>query len=296
MMYRSLPDALLLYQFQLEGHDKPVGQLLKEIARSFTWSTEFWMVNHEARTVTLLGTTQHERDARMRATLLAERERDTFQVLTQWTGEENAVYGPGGTVLLSMERAAAPLFGIVTYGVQLLAYVDEADGPRVWLQRRARHKRTFAGLLDSTVGGRLPTGETPFACLVREAEEEASIPPDATRAGVVAVGAVSMVDVTDDRSTGESGLLCPDMRFVYELEVTREFTPRPNDGEAEEFVLLSVEQMRAAMGASRCTPGGAVVLLDFFVRRGIVTFENEPDYVEIVSRLRRRHDFGVLWE
>jgi hypothetical protein len=64
------------------------------------------------------------------------------------------------------------LFGIVTYGVQLLAYQDNADGPSIWVARRAKTKRTFPSMLDSTVGGSLPTGEQPFECPVHEAEEE----------------------------------------------------------------------------------------------------------------------------
>lgn len=39
------------------------------------------------------------------------------------------------------------------------------------------------------------------------------------------------------------------------------------------------------------TDGEILVLLSFFVRRGILTPENEPDYIEIVSRLHRRLEF-----
>lgn len=33
------------------------------------------------------------------------------------------------------------------------------------------------------------------------------------------------------------------------------------------------------------------VLIDFFIRHGILTPENEPDYIEIVARLHRRFEF-----
>lgn len=34
-----------------------------------------------------------------------------------------------------------------------------------------------------------------------------------------------------------------------------------------------------------------VVLLDFFIRHGILTPENEPDFIEICSRIHRRFEF-----
>lgn len=45
--------------------------------------------------------------------------------------------------MLSIERIAAPLFGVVTYGVQLMAYTDKDNGLHVWVARRAHSKRTF---------------------------------------------------------------------------------------------------------------------------------------------------------
>ena len=39
------------------------------------------------------------------------------------------------------------------------------------------------------------------------------------------------------------------------------------------------------------TPTDRCIVLDFFMRHGIVNSESEENYVEIVSRLRRMHDF-----
>lgn len=156
-----------------------------------------------------------------------------------------------------------------------------------------KNKRTFAGLLDSTVGGCLPTGQTPFECVVREAEEEASIPPEVTIKGVVAVGTVSYMDITDEKSEGEGNLLCPDTRFIYELELSQDLKPSLNDGEVEEFLLLSVNEMKEEMAKGKCTPGNALILIDFLVRRGIINYENEPDYLEIIPRLHRNQSLAI---
>lgn len=239
----------------------------------------------------LLGKTRKERDARMQSTLLAKRKAKAFQVLSHWTSEDIAVFGPGGDILLAMERAAAPLFGIITYGAQLIAYVNQEDGLYLWVQRRAKHKRTFPGLLDSTVGGRIRTGELPFECLVREAEEESSIPSRLIREGAIAVGSVSYLNITDERSEGEKGLLCPDVRLIYDLELPKGFSPSPNDGEVEEFSLLSVGELQKAMATGQCT--NALIFIDFFIRKGVLTYENEPDYLEIISRLHRNHSMDM---
>lgn len=191
-----------------------------------------------------------------------------------------------------MERIAAPLFGVVTYGVQLLAYTEKDGELHVWIARRARNKRTFPGMLDSTVGGSLETGETPFECLVREANEEASFDHDFTRSKATAVGTINYLCLTDERSKGERGLLCPETQFLYEMKVDLDLIPRPGDDEVEAFVLMSIPELKDALARSDFTPANGEVVIDFFIRHGILTFENEPDYTTIVSRLHRSHELA----
>lgn len=69
-------------------------------------------------------------------------------------------------------------------------------------------------MLDSTVGGSLPTGEQPFECLVREAEEEASVQPEFTRKNAVACGTINYLNLTDERSGSEIGCFSPEVQFV----------------------------------------------------------------------------------
>lgn len=192
--------------------------------------------------------------------------------------------------MLSIERIVAPLFGVVTYGVQLLAYTENDSKLLVWIARRAKNKRTFPGMLDSTVGGSLTTGETPFECLVREANEEAFFDHDLTRSKATAVGTITYLCLTDERSKGEKGLLCPEIQFLYEMKIPTELVPVPGDGEAEEIILFSITQLKDALARGEFTPANGEIVLDFFIRHGILTFENEPDYTTIVSRLHRSHE------
>ncbi|KAH9894586.1 thiamine pyrophosphokinase-related protein [Xylariomycetidae sp. FL2044] len=291
---QSPPNPQLLYRFMLQGFNEPFGHLLQDTAKAITWNSNYWVVDHDTRSVTLRGTSAEERDQRLQETLLVEKEKGTFRLLGMWTGEMFPVFGPGGNILLSIEKIAAPLFGIVTYGVQLLAYIQKNDGPHVWIARRSKDKRTFPGMLDSTVGGSLRTGETPFECMIRESEEEASFAPEFTRSSAVAAGTVNYLHLTDKRSEGEEGLLCPEVQFVYEMKIPDDHVPVPGDGEAEEFILMSVAQLKHALARGEFTPANGEIILDFFVRHGILTFENEPNYIEIVSRLRRSHNLTSL--
>ena len=61
--------------------------------------------------------------------------------------EPNAKNGSGsGNYLFELERAACSLFGIVTYGVHMTIYHEDADGSnmRIWTPTRSRTKQTCA--------------------------------------------------------------------------------------------------------------------------------------------------------
>ena len=227
----------------------------------------------------------------MHNALVSEREKGTFKVLKDWANEVFPVYGPNKELVLGIERAAAPLFGVVTYGVQLLAFQENTEGVSLWIARRKKTKRTYPSMLDSTVGGSLPTGESPFECLVRECEEEASFPEELIREKAIAVGTVNYLSISDERRGGEVGLLCPEVQFTYEMKIPEDIIPKPGDNEAEEIMLLSIDDLKVALGKGEFTPANGCIVLDFFVRHGILNFENEKDYIEIASRLHRIHDF-----
>ena len=224
------------------------------------------------------------------------REKEVFEVLKGWRGEVYPIYGPRGEVLMSMERAATPLFGVVTYGVHMIAYVkDQQDREemKIWVPRRASTKQTYPGMMDNTVAGGITTGEKVLDCLVREALEEASLPETFVRENARPCGTVTYFHVRDERAGGETGLCQPECQYVYDLELPGDVVLSPGDDEAVDFRLLSVEEVRMALGRGEFKPNCAVVLLDFFVRHGVLTPENDRDYIELVSRLHRRLEFPM---
>lgn len=235
--------------------------------------------------------------AEARTNLLAEqlqdlRESNQFEVLKGWRNELYPVYGPNGNLLFSMERSAAALFGIVTYGVHMTGYVETADGMKIWTPRRSPTKQTYPGMMDNTVAGGLSTGEQPFDCLIRESMEEASIPEEIVRQAK-ATGTMTYFYVRDERAGGEVGLCQPEVQYVYDLILPENVIPTPGDNEAVDFQLLSIAEVYSAMQEGKFKPNCAMLLVDFFVRHGIISAENEPDYLEIISRLHRRLEFPM---
>lgn len=255
-----------------------------------------------------------------------------WKVLEKWREELYAVFGPkleevdgklgvvGIEEVFRIERSASPLFGVVTYGVHLTAYTytsttnssftsNKAEGEegkqmRIWVPRRSKTKQTYPGMLDNTVAGGITAGEHPFESVVREAMEEASLPEDLVRKKAKAVGCVTYFHIRDLRAGGETGLLQPECQYVYDLDLTpdvggaegspaEEVVCKPNDDEVEGFEIMNTTQVLEALGREEFKPNCAVVMIDFLVRHGIITRENERDYIEICSRLHRRLEFPI---
>ena len=282
-------------KFLVEGCNVPLGYMLPATVEGLQWPG-YWKVDSDARTITLYCRDEDEDTATVHSKSIAQtmdlaRSASTFRVLKGWRNELYPVYGPNRELLLNIERAACPLFGVVTYGVHMMAYVQTREGMKLWVPRRARNKQTYGGMLDNTVAGGISTGEEPFESLVREAAEEASLPEDLVRKRAKAVGTVTYFYVRDERAGGETGLLQPECQYVYDLEVGEDVVPKPGDNEVEKFHLWTVEEIQVALGNGDFKPNCALVMLDFFVRHGILTQANEKDYIEIVSRLHRRLDF-----
>lgn len=79
--------------------------------------------------------------------------------------------------------------------------------------------------------------------LVKEADEEASLPADFVRANAVAAGAVSYFYVRETSAGGEEGLLQPEVQYVYDLPLHDDVIPKPNDDEVEAFTLMPLYEV-----------------------------------------------------
>ncbi|EDU42109.1 thiamine pyrophosphokinase [Pyrenophora tritici-repentis] len=282
------------YQLRVSGHNYALGYMLPSVVEVFR-GVPNWEVDDDARILYLTGgSNADERSKVVETTLLAMRETGHFKVLDKWRAELYAVYGKDKELLFNVERSASALFGVVTYGVHLTAFTRKNGELKVWTPRRAKTKQTYGGMLDNAVAGGIASGESPFESLVRECGEEASLPEELVRPNAKACGTVTYWYIRDERAGGETNLMQPEVQYIYDLELPEGTIPKPGDDEVDEFYLWSVEEVQEAMRKGEFKPNCALVVLDFLVRHGILTTENERDYIEIVSRLHRKLEFPTL--
>ncbi|TPG53351.1 DUF4743 domain-containing protein [Roseomonas nepalensis] len=179
-------------------------------------------------------------------------------------GEEFDVRAtPEGPVLATVDRGVLPALGIISQGVHLNGLVRRADGLHLWLGWRAKDKAVAPGKLDNVVAGGIPAGLTPERCLVKEAEEEASLPAElAARARPA--GRVSYIMRTEEG-------MRRDLLHVFDLDIPEGVEPRPNDDEVERFELWPIGRVVEAVRETESVKFNVnLVLIDLFLREGLL--------------------------
>lgn len=278
------------YAFKVAGCDATLGLVSEHVVHNFKWPS-FWSVDEKDRVLTLSrGNSVEERTKLILDTLTSMSQSANLDNVDRPKGEALPVFGPRSEHLFDMDRAAAVIFGIVTYGVQMLAYVRTHDGIKYWVPRRAKTKRSYPGMLDNCVGGALDSGETPLTCLAREASEEASLPEDYVEKNAKPYGVVSYHMATN--GNGEKGHQ-PQIMYVYSIELPADLVPVPSDGEVEKFELMNLEEVQAALRNGEFKANCALTWISYMIAKGIITAENEPDLHKITTHLHRRMDFPV---
>jgi len=203
--------------------------------------------------------------------------------VAKWRNEFFAVSPRWGEPpLFKLDRGAVGFFGVRAYGVHLNGWQRAGDTQQLWIGRRAADKKVAPDKLDNLVAGGIGHEHGIEATLIKEADEEASLPTEiAGRA--VAVGAVSY------RMEVERGLR-DDVLFLYDLEVPPGFTPKNRDGEIVEFRLMPAsEVMERVRRTDDFKFNVNLVIIDFALRHGLVT-PQDPEYLDLVTGLRRPLD------
>lgn len=220
-------------------------------------------------------------DARTRAVDPVLRALDAEGWFTGWHDEPYPV-GTGFHTppLMTMERAAVPLFGIRAYGVHMNGYVRENGRiARMWIGRRSRFKPTGPGKLDQIVAGGQPAGVSLRDNLIKECGEEASIPA-AIAADAIAVGGISYCT---HRPEG----IRNDVLFNYDLELPADFVPENTDGEIEDFYLWDIERVMSHVNdTDEFKFNCGLVVVDFLMRHGFIDADH-PDYEALLLGMRR---------
>jgi len=176
---------------------------------------------------------------------------------------------------------------------QPVCEANDASAPppiRIWVPTRAKTKPTYPGMLDNSVAGGIPSGMGVYKSLVKECMEEASLPEDLVKRHARAVGAISYFFRTS------AGWLQPEVEYVYDMCMPpgmdlAVFTPKPLDGEVEAFEFLTQDEVIGALRTAKFKPNCGLVLIDLLIRLGHITPDNEPQYMDILTRLHTRFDY-----
>lgn len=282
-----------LWSFFLPDDPRAHGFLLDSVVEKLPWTADFQLRSPTRKEVHLLrGDGENWQvgcNQAIDGLLDLARAKHIFPRLGRKRDEQFPIVGARFDI--GIERSASSLFGIIGQGAHMQVYTRTASGLKFWIPQRNPNKSTYPGMLDNTVAGGVAAGEMPFECLVREAAEEAAMPEEVVRRDARAAGTVTWFNISDERAGGELGLMNPGVLYVYDLEVGEDVMFKPVDDDVYAFHLMDTQEVMAAMARSEFKPVCALVMIDFFIRHGIMTAENEPDYVEIVSRLHRKLPF-----
>lgn len=280
-----------LYYLKTHDNQATLGHIVPEVATQLLQYPEFvtlqktneLIINPELSTV-------EQRSAKVAEIASKLRASGKFITLKGWRNELYTAYYPTHTPYFHTERAFSPLLGIVMYGVHINGYIPPASSEeelRLWIPRRANNKATFPSMLDNTIAGGLGGGLGPYETAVKEGYEEAGMQEEYIKQNLRQAGVVSYIYVCEE----EGGLIQPEVQYVYDLQFKEGMSPQPIDGEVQEFYLMGLAEVMERLRDREFKPNCALVIIDFLIRHGYVTAENEPEYLEIVSRLHRMLGF-----
>ena len=148
----------------------------------------------------------------------------------------------------------------------------------LWVGKRSLDKQTEPGKLDHIAAGGQPAALGLYENMVKEAEEEASMPPELAH-NCKPVGPV-IGHYHEEHCR----------RFIhynFDLEVPSDFQPKPLDGEVESFTLMSPAQVLELLrDGYHFDIESAIGVIDWLVRHGHVHAENEHDFDAVLQGLR----------
>lgn len=201
-------------------------------------------------------------------------------IIDSWVGElygVTQVYGEQPRFLL--ERASVSHFGVRGYGVHLNGLVKKSDGDYIWVARRTLDKPFWPEMLDQMVAGGQPARIGRLENVIKESAEEANIPNHLSKYAEL----VSTIHYQGETHRGMS----VDTLFNYDLWLPEDFIPENTDGEVEEFILMSIEEMAHLTETTTDFKDNCnLVNIDLLLRLNIINTSHQ-DYDEIVKQLYR---------
>lgn len=284
-----------LYRLYLPNDERPHGYLVPEVVKKIPWTDDFKITDEHPRRVDVLDSsdgkdTSSAVNKAFSGVVKACQDHDLFNLKGE-EYEEFAVVGVEYPVRLF--RYAAPLFGIISQGAHLTAYTKTPEGIKIWVPRRSPTISTYPNKLDSTVAGGISAEYTPFETILHEADEEASLSEDLVKEHIRSAGVLTCMTLLESGEGEIGGLVKSDMVHVYDIELAGDVVPKPHDDEVKEFYLMTPDEVKEALLKKEFKTNSAAVMIDFFIRHGIVTADTERDYPEMNMRLHRSLAFAT---
>ncbi|RXW23873.1 hypothetical protein EST38_g1985 [Candolleomyces aberdarensis] len=246
-----------------------------------------------------------------------------------------AYNSPEEPLAFAIESSALPIFGLPNYGALLIGHVYDPDTEttKLWIPRRSRTKKNSPGRLDVTVGGGIRLGDTPFDTILRESSEEALLESEYVIKYARSVGTLpfphrqassplsnSLSTYPDPHrdhapSSGPSGsnsydhrlstarnqshYILPGLYFLYDIELPfdQSVLPQTNilDGEVQSFTLMDLEDVLLGLLEGKFKSSSAMAVVDWLIRHGHVTEENDTRFAEVCRHLRVDVGMPGIW-
>lgn len=226
------------------------------------------------------------------------RDNSDIEDLKGWRDERYAVWSPEKNPYVLVERSMAGPLGIITYGVHINGYflTPDTDEIRFWVPRRSASKPTWPYMLDNMVAGGIGYPYGIHETVIKESMEEACLPKDIIERSISNAGVVSYLFYQGakgetEKFNNQQSYIVGEVEYVYDLKLDEKIVPKPNDGEVDSFNIFTLQQVVTTLQNAEFKPNCALVMVDFLVRHGYITPENEPNYLEIVSRMHRKMPF-----
>ncbi|KAF8335559.1 hypothetical protein F5887DRAFT_988569 [Amanita rubescens] len=161
------------------------------------------------------------------------------------------------SLAFGIERAALPLFGFANFGCLLTAFYEcpSTNKTMFWIPHGP-------GRYDCTVGGGMgPRGDPQLKPSSANAQKKLLFHPEFVEKHARCTGMLNYLNRSPYLTDGS-------------------IKPRTNakDGEVDAFQLMDVEEFK---------PSSAMALVDFCIRRGIITPESDPWYLDVCVALRK---------
>lgn len=285
------------YFFLIEGCAKPLGLVRRNVIDDVPWPS-YWSIDHTARHIRLTAPTGpgafNSRTELLNETVGIARKHGRIEEL-KMDGDQQAVYTARGEHMCNMDIAGWQMFGVIGFGVHLIAWrTCPLRGKLYWLQRRSWKKTVHPGKLDMLAGGGIRIGEAARDAMAREAFEEASIPTEYSLQNLRACGIVSYhLSWSYLNNPGSF----PHVLYMFEMELPWHAMPRTRGGdEVHEFVSMSEAEVMGALFEDDFKPILGIQWVDHFCRNGTLTVDNEPRLVEISARMHRNLEMGPIGE